>query len=154
MNYGGVYHSSNEGVSWRLRNDSLKSSLAVRVLKVANGYLFAGLSGGSVWKRTVEDIISVKKISTEVPDKYTLGQNYPNPFNSMTKIQFQVPSSKFIKLVVFDLLGREVRTLVNEYKKAGTYEVRFESGDLPSGIYFYRMETNGFTDVKRMILLK
>jgi len=85
---------------------------------------------------------------------YELEQNYPNPFNSMTNIKFEVRSSKLIKLVVFDLLGREVKTLVNEELQPGTYEVKFDAGDLPSGVYFYKLLTGDFSETKKMLYLK
>lgn len=103
--------------------------------------------------------IGIKQVSTEVPQSYSLEQNYPNPFNSVTSIKFSVPlwrgsGGGFVTLKVFDLLGREVATLVNEKLNPGTYEVRFESGNLPSGIYFYRMETDRFIETKKLILVK
>ncbi len=88
------------------------------------------------------------------PEKYELGQNYPNPFNPVTNIQFQVPSLKFVKLVVYDLLGREVKTLVNEIKSPGKYIVSFDASSLSSGVYFYKMTAGEFTNVKRMVLVK
>jgi hypothetical protein len=89
-----------------------------------------------------------------VPEGYGLEQNYPNPFNQSSNIKFKVASSKFIKLVVYDLLGREIKTLVNEALQAGLYSVRFDAGDLPSGIYFYRLTAGDFSETKKLILLK
>ncbi len=94
------------------------------------------------------------EISNIIPEKYELSQNYPNPFNPVTTIQFQVPSLKFVKLVVYDLLGREVKTLVNEYKQAGSYIVSFDGSKLSSGIYFYRLESGDYVQVRRMVLIK
>jgi hypothetical protein len=90
----------------------------------------------------------------QIPFKYSLEQNYPNPFNPVTKINFALPKEGFVKVTIFDLLGREVRTLVNENKSAGYYSVDFDASSMTSGIYFYRLETNGFSDVKRMVVLK
>lgn len=84
---------------------------------------------------------------------YNLAQNYPNPFNSKTNIQFQVPGFRFVKLVVFDILGKEVATLVNEKLKAGTYKINFDAGNLKSGVYFYKITSAEFSEVKKMILL-
>jgi hypothetical protein len=98
--------------------------------------------------------IRIQSGDNNLPLKYELSQNYPNPFNPVTTIQFQVPSLKFVKLVVYDVLGREVRTLVNEYKQAGSYIVSFDGSDFASGVYFYRIESGDFVQVKRMILLK
>ncbi|MDD5362045.1 MAG: YCF48-related protein [Ignavibacteria bacterium] len=89
-----------------------------------------------------------------VPSAYKLHQNFPNPFNPVTKIKFEVPKSTFVTLKVYDILGREVSVLVNENKLPGAYTVDFNASSLTSGVYFYRLETASFTDVKRMILVK
>ena len=85
---------------------------------------------------------------------YNLSQNYPNPFNPVTKISYSLPKSGIITLKVYDILGKEVATLVNELKNAGNYSVDFNASSFPSGIYFYKLESNGFNDVKKMILVK
>ena len=89
-----------------------------------------------------------------VPADYILSQNYPNPFNPVTKISFAIPKSGFVTLKVYDMLGREVAKLVNENKPAGSYIIDFDGSNLSSGIYLYRLETNGFVDIKKMTLLK
>jgi hypothetical protein len=88
------------------------------------------------------------------PDRYVLEQNYPNPFNPTTNISFTIPNSGLVSLKVFDALGREVATLVNEVKPAGNYLVNFNAENLASGIYFYRLQAGGFTQNHKMILLK
>jgi hypothetical protein len=90
----------------------------------------------------------------EHPLNYSLAQNYPNPFNPSTTISFSVPKSGFVKLVVYDLLGKEVTTLLNEEKVAGKYEVNFNVNNLASGIYFYTINAGSFTSTKKMILMK
>ena len=110
------------------------------------GYILKTTTGG--------EPTGIKPVSNEVPTKFELEQNYPNPFNSMTSIKFKVTSSKFVKLNVFDLLGKEVTTLVNEKLQPGIYEVSFDAGNLPSGTYFYKLTAGEFTDTKRMILIK
>lgn len=92
--------------------------------------------------------------NSSVPQTYSLSQNYPNPFNPVTKINFAIPKQSFVTLKVYDVLGREVKTLVNEIKTVGYYSVDFNASDFSSGVYFYRFETEGFTDVKRMLLIK
>jgi hypothetical protein len=89
-----------------------------------------------------------------IPDKYSLSQNYPNPFNPVTKINFSIPKQGFVTLKIYDILGREVRTLVNETKQPGNYSVDFNGSSLASGVYFYRLESNSFTSIKRMVLIK
>jgi hypothetical protein len=100
------------------------------------------------------NVIGITNITNEVPKNYLLGQNYPNPFNPTTNIRIQMPKTGFAKLIVFDVLGREVKTLVNEELKAGSYRVDFDGSRLSSGIYFYRLETSGFTETRKMILIK
>jgi hypothetical protein len=101
-----------------------------------------------------EMITSVHLTSGELPGKFLLRQNYPNPFNPTTSIKYDLPKNSFVKLVVFDALGREVETLVNENQNAGIYEATFYASLFPSGVYFYKLTTDGFNGTKRMILLK
>jgi hypothetical protein len=89
-----------------------------------------------------------------IPKEYSLSQNYPNPFNPSTKISFSVPKSGNVKLTVYDLLGREIRTLIQEFKHPGNYSVDFDGSEFASGIYFYRIEAADFIAVKKMVLLK
>jgi len=90
----------------------------------------------------------------ELPTTYSLSQNYPNPFNPVTKINFAIPKQSFVTIKVFDILGREVKTLINENKSAGNYIVEFNASTLASGVYYYRIEAGDFRDVKKMILIK
>ena len=103
--------------------------------------------GSFEYSQTVE-------INVYSPNKFELKQNFPNPFNPATKIKFSVSNKQFVSLKVYNTLGKEVKTLVNEEKSAGTYEVEFSSDDLPSGIYFYKITVGDFTQAKKMILLK
>lgn len=83
-------------------------------------------------------------------EAYTLCQNYPNPFNPNTIIRFQIPELSFVQLKIYDLLGNEVETLLNEFKSAGNYEVTFNANHLASGVYFYQMKCGSFIETKRM----
>ncbi len=94
------------------------------------------------------------QVGSTVPSTYSLSQNYPNPFNPVTRINFAVPKQGFVNLKIYDVLGREVKTLVNEVKSPGAYSVDFNGSELSSGVYFYRMESNGFTDIKKMLMIK
>jgi hypothetical protein len=89
-----------------------------------------------------------------IPVKYDLKQNYPNPFNPTTKINYDLPKDGFVMLKIYDVLGREVRTLVNEVKQAGYHSVDFDASTLSSGVYFYKLESGSFSDIKRMMLIK
>jgi len=90
----------------------------------------------------------------QLPKSFQLLQNYPNPFNPSTTIIYQIPQTRFISLKIYDLLGRKVATLVNEEKPAGIYEVEFEGSGLSSGIYFYKLQTEDYSSIKKMILMK
>ncbi len=98
-------------------------------------------------------IVGVDEIEVVV-DEFKLEQNYPNPFNPSTIIQYSIPTSSFVQLTIYDVLGNEAATLVNEEKPAGTYEVNFSAEDLSSGIYFYQLSSGSFLSTKKMLLLK
>ncbi|MBS1518862.1 MAG: exo-alpha-sialidase [Bacteroidetes bacterium] len=110
-----------------------------------------------VWTAPIDlSTIGINQISSEIPAGYSLSQNYPNPFNPKTVINFQISAagSDWITLKVYDALGTEVRTLADQRQSAGSYSVEFDGTGLPSGVYFYRLQSSGFTDTRRMILLK
>jgi hypothetical protein len=88
------------------------------------------------------------------PKNFNLEQNYPNPFNPGTVISYSLPNSSDIKLNVYNTLGQSVKTLVSGYKNAGKYSINFNASDLPSGIYFYKLEAGQFSQIKKMILIK
>jgi hypothetical protein len=96
----------------------------------------------------------VETISNEIPTEYSLEQNYPNPFNPSTKIEYSLSEASFVQLKVYDVLGNEVATLVNEDQSAGTYRTDFIGADLTSGIYFYKLQAGSFIETKKMILMK
>ncbi|MBK9225815.1 MAG: T9SS type A sorting domain-containing protein [Ignavibacteria bacterium] len=99
--------------------------------------------------------VSEKYEANILPTEFALHQNYPNPFNPATKISFDLPQDSKVNLIVYDLLGREVKRLVNnEFKVAGSYTYDFNGAPLSSGVYFYRIETEGFTNTRRMMLVK
>jgi len=89
-----------------------------------------------------------------VPDSYSINQNYPNPFNPTTNISYFLAAKQFVTLKVYDILGKEIGTLVNEEKAEGQYSFNFNSGSLPSGIYFYTIHAGSFSQTRKMILLK
>ncbi len=112
----------------------------------ANGALyFTDMNGGYV---------GITQTGTEIPANYSVSQNYPNPFNPSTKINFALPKQGLVTIKVYDMLGKEIETLVNEVKSAGQYTVDFDGSRLSSGVYFYRIQANDFVDVKRMMLVK
>ena len=96
----------------------------------------------------------MKKIKGALPDKFELSQNYPNPFNPTTLIKYSLPKAGNVSLKVYNVLGKEVATLVNGYQTAGNYKVEFNARGLASGLYFYRLTAGDFVSVKKMMLLK
>ena len=101
----------------------------------------------------VEAVVGVDN-ELNVPTVYELYQNYPNPFNPTTMIKYAIPKTSKVSLTLFTILGEEMATLVNEEKTAGNYEVEFNASNLPSGVYFYRLQAGSFVETKKMILLK
>lgn len=98
--------------------------------------------------------IGIRPISSSLPKEFSLSQNYPNPFNPKTIINFQLPMFRNVRLIIYDVLGREVAILVNQQLKPGTYEVDWDASDYPSGVYFYKLISESFIKTKKMILLK
>ena len=101
----------------------------------------------------------IKKIGNTIPSEFKLYQNYPNPFNPTTIIRFQIKDSRFTTLKIYDILGREVITLVNEKLQAGIYEIPFSinsitNNQMPSGIYFYKLRAGDFTETRKMVMIK
>lgn len=90
----------------------------------------------------------------ELPTDFALYQNYPNPFNPSTTILYSIPEQSYVSLIVYDLIGNKVAALVEQKQPAGKYEVNFDAGKLPSGIYFYTLQTGKFLQTKKLILLK
>jgi hypothetical protein len=88
------------------------------------------------------------------PSEFQLSQNYPNPFNPSTKIKYSIPQSSIVELKVFDILGNEIATLINEEKSAGIYEATWYAQNLPSGVYFYQLRAGSFLETKKMLLVK
>ncbi len=158
---GAVKRSTNNGLNWTSMGTAGVTGLTHFDFNKVNNIIcgYAVSSNGSVLKLidSVLVLTGTGNIGTDVPSEYKLHQNYPNPFNPVTSIKYSVVKDGFVTLKIFDALGRETATLVNEYKKAGTHEVSFSAGQnssLSSGVYFYRINVNGFTDIKQMVLIK
>jgi|GEM_PF-5031973 len=156
----GIYYTSDEGKNWKAFNTGLENINITAIVNDSTGYLYVASMQGIY--RTNDRIVSVKDEtnSNNLPDDYILEQNYPNPFNPSTKIKYSIPrSTEFYSvpqttLKVYDLLGNEIATLVNEAQKAGNYEVNFVAKNLSSGIYFYRLQSGSFSQTQKLLLLK
>jgi hypothetical protein len=110
--------------------------------------------GWTYWTDSMQVIVTGVEEETTLPTEFSLEQNYPNPFNPSTKIKYSVPQLSKVVIKVFDILGNEIETLVNEEKPVGTYEVKFKATNLPSGIYFYQLRTGSFVETKKMLMIK
>ncbi|MEJ2196544.1 MAG: T9SS type A sorting domain-containing protein, partial [Ignavibacteriaceae bacterium] len=109
----------------------------------------------SLWTAIVDSVTEVEENPDKAtPSKFELSQNYPNPFNPGTKIKYSIPTEGYVSLKVYDVLGDEIASLVNEEKPAGDYDVEFNAIELPSGIYFYQLRVKGFIATRKMLLLK
>jgi photosystem II stability/assembly factor-like uncharacterized protein len=148
-----IFMSTNSGVSWVPKNQGLYTQ-GQMALYFDNNYAFLITNKGGIWRRLISDLVSIKSISTVIPSSYSLGQNYPNPFNSSSKFKFEISKLGKVKIVVYDIQGREVQTLVNERLNAGTYETTFDGSMLTSGVYFYKLNADGFAETRMMVLIK
>ncbi len=143
-----TYETTNGGANWHLAGWGINMN---RVRFISDTLAYA--VGKTVYKYTREPI-GIQQISTEIPKSFVLYQNYPNPFNPNTKIKFEIPKSSFVTIKVYDALGREITTLADENVNAGIYSLNWDADEFPSGIYFYKITTEKFSESKKMILLK
>jgi hypothetical protein len=154
----GIKRSTDGGTTWTVMTTGGISAIShLDVYKAANnvifGYAVAG-DGSCLRLRDSVLFLGVNNNNNNVPSEYALEQNFPNPFNPSTTIRYALPGSSNVTLKIYDMLGNEVRTVVNEFKHAGTYSVNFDASSLSSGVYFYKIVAGDFTDAKKMTLVK
>jgi photosystem II stability/assembly factor-like uncharacterized protein len=148
-----IYYSSNGGVNWVVQHTSPSGTGYKHLTKSRDGEkLWAITIGGEIER--YDNISSVHQVSTEIPGTYKLFQNYPNPFNPATTIKYNIAKASSVELKVYNMLGKEVAMLVNEKQNQGTFEVTFDGSRLSSGTYFYKLSANGYSEVKKMALVK
>jgi hypothetical protein len=158
---GNFFFSTDNGADWTLANTGLADPF-VQALALVGNTLLAGTSGNGVFSRHISELLGTpSQKPNPLPASFTLNQNYPNPFNPSTAIRYSLPQAAVVTLKVYDLLGREVATLVNENKAAGNYTVSFDAAKLSSGTYFYKLQARSsgsqaenFVQTKKMLLLK
>ncbi|MFZ0455236.1 MAG: T9SS type A sorting domain-containing protein [Ignavibacteriaceae bacterium] len=159
---GGVFLSTDFGLHWsNVTSKELNSG--IRSLAIVGSDLVAGTGGaGVIWKRPLSEMIAFSNVSERIPAfNFELEQNYPNPFNPTTTIKYSIIKESFVTIKVYDILGKEITTLVNEKKPLGKYSVNFNASNLPSGVYLYRMkaipegrQAGRFVSTKKFVLLK
>ena len=158
----GCYRTTNGGINWVRWNNGMPMGTIVNELNYIDSialrgkfYVVAATYGRSVWMREIsgDDFVGINN-DPAVVTGFELKQNYPNPFNPSTEIKFALPSADFVTLKVFDITGREVAVLVNRKMQQGIHTVSFDGGKLSSGVYFYRITTSKYTDIKKMVFVK
>ena len=160
MYRGILYKTTNGGKDWNYQIPDTAIPITQYYSSIFNnkfvGWAYAYANSGihTTIGGDTNFITSVNSNENLIPDKYYLYQNYPNPFNPNTKINFSIPKSGIVTIKIYDILGKEVITLVNEMKQAGNYDTEFFATNLASGIYFCRMESGEFIDIKRMVMIK
>jgi len=154
------FFGDNVGVSINLATSSIKpltvsgiAGGAVTSATLLNNMLFVGTETGGVFRAQVSSLTDVND-SKDLPNDFSLSQNYPNPFNPSTTIKFSLPVSGSVTLKIFNLLGEEVAQLLHGEMTAGLHTVQFNAGLLPSGIYFYQLQSGNSIETKRMLLMK
>ncbi len=152
-NKGIILYSSDGGSIWEKQYTSETSSTIYSIHFIDASLGWAVGTGGEILKTTTGGITAINS-ETNIINAFNLSQNYPNPFNPATKIVFSIPQISFVTLKVYDILGKEITTLVNERKSTGNYTVYFNASNLPSGVYFYRMQAGSFVSTKKFVLLK
>ncbi|TRZ64922.1 T9SS C-terminal target domain-containing protein [bacterium] len=155
--YGGdnsaISRTTNGGLTWANQMQNVMTSLNnIFFVNSLTGYAVG--NNGLIYKTVTGGVTGIKSVGNVIPDKYSLYQNYPNPFNPSTKIRYTIPHTVNAKIIVYDVTGREIETLVNEKQSPGTYEVTFDGSGYPSGIYFCRMNTKDFSKTIKISLVK
>ncbi len=149
----GVFVSSNYGTTWTEMTDGLPNTVAMHLdYHQASNKLRIGTHGRSVWETS--NPVGLINYSNEVPAGFSLQQNFPNPFNPVTTIKYDIIKDGLVKLAVYDILGRELKAIINQNQKAGIYTVQFDGTELTSGVYFYKLITEGFSETRKMIIVK
>ncbi len=147
-----IYKSTDNGATWT--PDYTNGTVVYTSVAMARGggRLWACTSTGTISKS--DGLIAVTPISNEVPQTYNLVQNYPNPFNPTTNIRYSIPKASNVTVKIYDMLGNEVMTLVNEFQNAGTYQGKVDASNFASGVYFYTIRAGDFSETKKMSLVK
>jgi hypothetical protein len=149
-----VYSTPNNGSNWSVSYTAPSGNYShISQSHAGAPTLYAVRDNGGISKAT-NLLVSVSPVSNNIPEDYNLKQNYPNPFNPTTVITYSLPVSSVVNLRVYDELGKEVMTLINEKQSAGKYEVKFDGSGLSSGTYFYKLQAGAFTQTKKLILVK
>lgn len=153
--YGRIYKTTNSGLNWFQQPTPADTTKNIKSIFCINSKIaWASAKGEGLLYTINGGVSSISNISSEIPSQYFIYQNYPNPFNPTTKIRFAIPKQSLIKLTIYDLTGRVMAILTNEKLNSGTYETEWDASHRASGIYYYKLEADGFIETKKMVLLK
>jgi len=154
----GCFKTTSGGSNWFRWNDGMPEGNIVSDMKSyftgGDFYVLAGTYGRGMWTRKDDELLGNGNISTNTPDKFELYQNYPNPFNPSTSIKFSLPADSKVQILVYGIAGNLVRTVLNDEMNAGIHSLNFDGADLSSGVYFYKMISTGYSQTRKMILIK
>lgn len=146
--------STDQGINWKSYTSGL-NNVIINTISIDSGkYLYAGTYNGLYRAKLANPVGTKADINTNVPKAFCLGQNYPNPCNPSTTIKYSISRTQFVSLKIFDMLGREIISLVNEEKMPGEYSVNFDGSNYPSGTYYYRIQAGNFILTKKLVLIK
>jgi photosystem II stability/assembly factor-like uncharacterized protein len=151
----GIYFSKDIGSSWKKVSEDLlyTNIIDIDFLDYPKPTIVISSKGGGIQKKYIDDITSVQNIKN-IPNEFSLSNNYPNPFNASTRIYYSIPFPSNVSIKVFDILGREIKTLLDERKAQGKYRLDINLSDYPSGVYFIKMTSKEYFRIKKILLLK
>lgn len=148
-----VYYSTNRGSNWYQVNSGLENTYTSCIARNTSGELFCGTENRGIY-RANESIIPVSQISNTVPKDFRFFNNYPNPFNPVTNFRFEIPIESFITIKIFDMAGKEIYALKDQYYTPGYYEISWDGSDFASGIYLVKFFTDNYFNTQKIVLLK
>jgi photosystem II stability/assembly factor-like uncharacterized protein len=154
--YNRLFKTTNGGYNWTQENTGA-GTWFWRDIYSYNDSVVWGVGGGGRIMHTTnggQTLVSNHNSYTNLPKDFKLYQNFPNPFNPVTKINYALPKTGLVTMKIYDVTGREIQTLVNEFKPSGYFSIDFDGSELSSGVYFYKIQSGNFVNVKRMVLIK
>ena len=146
---GGIFLSTNNGGSWFQVNEGLPSNIYINALAISGDTIFAGTIGEGVWKRPLSEMLGINEILN--PKSQILISIFPNPVNSMLTVTYYISENSQLNLSIYDLTGRKLATLLNDFKPKGDYTLEYNAEDLKSGLYFLKATTNTTLSVSKFI---
>ncbi|MBI3195177.1 MAG: T9SS type A sorting domain-containing protein [Ignavibacteriae bacterium] len=150
---GTILYTTNGGTNWLSQTTNTTKDL-YSIFFVNQNTGWAVGDSGIILKTTSGGVLSVEQRDDLIPSQFTLSDNYPNPFNPTTKISFSIPAMSFVSIKIFDVLGKEVATIVNEELSAGNYTQEWNAQGIESGVYFYQIQAGTYVETKKLILLR